>query len=48
MNRESICLLFPTNIACVLNKIQISWNIWEDMKDVCQYADNHMNISFKD
>lgn len=29
-----ICLLFPTNIACVLNEIEVSWHVWENMKDV--------------
>lgn len=28
------CSLFPTNVTCMLNEIQVSRQVWEDMQDI--------------
>ena len=36
MNNNKIHLQFPTSNACMLNEIEISWQIRENVKQICE------------
>ena len=37
---ERICLLFPTHITCVLNKVKVPWQVRENMNKICSRWEN--------